>query len=336
MKQALPEDVFAELGKQAGIHFTPNNQNMWESESLQNGIDIDFTNKPFWSAVREACGLWSISPQPNYNNTPKHITIGQAQSDRAWDSLPAYESMGCFVQAVSFTRVQTVSYGGQGPVTSNNCNLQLKVYLDPALRVQSFNPTARVREATDDAGHSMVLPPDNNRNYNGGQQRSLIYECNVPLKYPDNAGKKIANLKFDIPLRASTKGETLSVDKPLEATETEKAFGDITVIFQSLKKNPNGYYEAKVAIERTDDDNMNNDMWSLMQIAQLVDAKGRPFQYAGGGGGGGSNGHFEFNINYSNNGGNEKRGDPVKWSIELPLQPKPMKIPVEFKDLALP
>jgi hypothetical protein len=243
---------------------------------------------------------------------------------------------GVMVQAQSFSRQQTVTYGNQQQMGQNSCSLSVFVYVDPSLAVQSLSQNLKADEAVDDLGNSMLPDKGNNMFYGGMPQRSLVYQCQVPLKYPEKAGKKIADVKFNINMRVGSRMDSLSVDKPLEAAETSKEFGETTIDFQSAKKTANGY-EVKVSISQ---DQNGGNPWGLLQTAQLLDEKGRAFQYGGGGGGGGDNGMAEFTMNYMTNGGGggdaRPTGTPAKWIIEMPTDTHSVKIPVEFKDLALP
>jgi len=337
-KQALPEEIFDELAKQGGIKFTTNG-NFWDQDTMQTPLDVDFTNKPFWSATKEACNLWGLSVQTGWGgpSSGRKIMLNYMgnMNGRKTQPLPSCESNGCVVEAQAFNRQQNLNY--ENPDASQNyCSLQLMVYLDPALRVRNFNQNAKAELAVDDQGNSMMPDKNNNMFYGGGMsQASLVYNCNVPLKFPANAGKKIADFKCTLSLRAADKIETLSVDKPMEAAETSKDFAGTTITFQSVKKSPqaNGGYEVKVNVTSDSDVVQNGNIWNLLQTAQLLDDKGHPFQYGGGGGGG----NDEYTIHYSNNGdeGNT-HGEPAKWTIELPTQVHTVKVPVEFKDLPLP
>jgi hypothetical protein len=338
LKQALPEDVFFMLGKQVGLKFASNGNNIWDQESMQVPMDVDFTDRPFWSAVREACAMWHITMQNNYDGG-RRITV-MAQSARnggeSFHAPPYFETQGFVVEAVGFN--QSLSYSSPAGAS---CNVQLRMYVDPALRVQSFNGAANVVEAADNAGHSMLPDQRNNIYYGGMQQRTSVFECSVPLKYPpENAGKRIAHLKCILQLRAGDKMDTLSVDDPLKAGQTTKEFGDTRVTFKSLKKQGSSY-ELKITISRTDDDGRRggggNDWQLIQQSMQLLDAMNRPYGTNGGGGGGSRNGIYNYTVSYSASGGEDgPTGDPAKWVVELPMNTHVMRVPVEFTDLPMP
>ncbi|MGD0388849.1 MAG: hypothetical protein ABSC42_07840 [Tepidisphaeraceae bacterium] len=333
LKQAVAQDVFDELARQADVKFTTNG-NIWDQDSLQIPKDVDFTDRTFWSAVWEACGLWNLSIQQNYSNdlTRRIMLFSTGQMPGGdMPKLPVYETDGFVIQALSFSRQQNVNYAHPGGA-SNFCNVQLRVYIDPALRVQSFNSAARTDQAVDDAGNSMKADVKSRMSFVGSSPpRSLLFDCNVPLKYPDNPGKKIAHLKGSLQLRVADKMDSLTVDKPLAAAEISKSIGNRTVTFHSLKKMAEPNYQLSVSF---DVNTIGSDtVWQLLQNnAQLLDDKGRQFQEVGG-----SGTWNKYTVNYVRHAGEDSPiGDPVKWVIELPSKAHTMRVPFEFKDLPLP
>lgn len=233
------------------------------------------------------------------------------------------------MQAISFQRQQNVSYGS--PANSRDfCSVELMVYVDPAMHVQSLNPNARAELAVDDGGHSMLPGNKNTMRYGGlGPQQEFVFPCHVPLNYPDNVGKKIADLKFTLQLRAGDKLDSMVVDKPLEAKNVSKVFGDTTVTFQSLTKDDGGNYALKLSVSRPSN---QGPIWGLLQNGKLLDEKGRPFQIRGTQEGGG-----RATILYAqSNDDADDQSPPAKWTIELPADTHTINVPVEFKDLAMP
>jgi len=341
LKQALPEEVFGELAKQGGVKIAAMGS-LWDQDSLQTPMDVDFTNKPFWPAMKEACGLWSISIQSNRmgRDNGRKITLvrrGTRINAGKTQPRPSCQSNGCLIEAVSFNRNQNLSYDNPD-AAQDSCNLNLMVYLDPALHVRNFNSNVSAEQAMDDQGNSMLAAKNNSNVFYGGMSEpGLIHSFSVPLKFPDNAGKKIAAFKCTLTLRAADKMEALSIDKPLAAAEASKDFAGTTITFQSLKKSEaRKGYELAVNVASDSDLAQNNGVWELLQTAQLLDDKGHAFRYSGGNGGGGG-GNDDYTVYYSTMRGDDAtQGEPAKWIIELPTQVHVVKVPVEFKDLPLP
>jgi hypothetical protein len=347
--KAQPKDAFDELAKQSGVKFVTAN-GLWDQDSMQDELQIDLDKRPFWSALNELCGVCNVAPQSannfnGYGNTSnsRRLTLFQTGAGRAGKPrLPTFESGGFMVQAVSFNRQQNVSYASPQP-TQDFSNVQIMVYVDPAIRVSNFSQNIKATEAVDDKGQSMLLDNDAvGMSYGGFRGSSLIFPATIGLKYPANPGKKIASLKFTVQLRGSTEVETISVDKPLDANEVTKDFGGSTITFHSLKKSSRaGFYELKIGF-MSDGDQLNSDPLNMIQSAQLLDSRGHAF-YATPGGGSSGNGTAEYTINYSSTingmvrgGEDAASGQPAKWVLEIPIKSHAIKLPVEFKDLPLP
>jgi len=344
LKGTGPQEAFDEIAKQAGVKFSTQG-NLWEQDSMQEPIDVDFKDRPFWSAVRELCSEYKLQPQMNFNRTSarrimlQQVYAGNNANVKRWDELPTAEAGGLLVQATGFNRQQNINYQNTEQ-SANYCSVTLLAYVDPAIRVSSFKGAAKVEEAVDDNGNSLVPDEKSRMSFGGNTERSMIYSVNVPLKYPQkNPGKKIVKLRCTLSLRGGDKVDTLAVEKPLEAGETSKQFGDLNVTFYSLKKTGNqdgarATYTLKVGFTRdSDDDNGGNNFWNLLQMSQLVDAKGKALNFNGGGGGNNNT----FNATFTTrDDGEGASGEPVKWSLELPTGTKTIKVSVEFKDLPMP
>ena len=329
-----PKETFDEIARQAHVEFGDNNNVFNQTNrnffgrQVKKTIDVDLTDRPFWSAVMEICDQCNLSVQPSYNNGDQRIMLYNGGKQ---GKPPTFEKDGFLVQAMSFNRQQSINYANPSQ-TMNNCGIQVAVYADPALKVASFDQNVKTDAAVDDAGNSW-MPDGNQPRFGGAQQKSLMYNCQAPLKFPDNAGKKLTSLKFTMSMKVSDETDSLTVDKPLEAEETTKELGDVTVTFHSLKKTGNGY-ELKITMSIPDNQQPGN-MFTLAQGGKLTDENGKSYSNFGGGGGG-SNRKLEYTINYGFNGGGTPPGDPVKWVLEVPTKTHDLTVPVEFTDMPLP
>jgi hypothetical protein len=341
MKQELPEDVFSALGKQAGVRFTAQN-NLWARDTLQDPIDFDCENRPFWDVVRELCAQSGIQPYMygGERNANKRITLQQAYNNQKWDAMPWAISKGCLIQATGFQRNQNVSYGGQQQ-SQDNASVNIFAYIDPALRVAGYRYNPKATEAVDDLGNSLLLSAKkeamyNDSNFNTAQ--GMVIQTGVQLNYPEKAGKKITSLKFNLVLRVADEVVTLTYDK-LDEPNVMQTAGDTEITVKSFKvvKQPNQGDRYEMVIHGRSDE-QRNDMYSQLAAGQLLDAKGRALNSQGGGGSGGSNG-YTVNQTYTRGGNGDDDGNagpPVKWVITIPTKMRTLTIPVELKDLPLP
>jgi hypothetical protein len=326
-----PKETLDEIGKQAHVSFGLQGE-MWNQQGIKKTIDVDLTNKPFWSAVDQVCEDANLQLQTNFSgSTSSVIMVSPLHGHQKAAPLPMFESQGLRVKAVSFNRNQTINFANPEQA-QDNCSIQVAVYADPAMKISSLSQAISVTEALDDAGHSF-LPEHHSANlFSGGVEKSLIYQRQVPLTYPDGAGKKMSSLKFSMEMTVSDETDSLSIDKPLEAEETTKNFGDVSVTFHSLKKISPGTYELKIGL--TSDKQHGGNMFAIAQSAELLDAEGHAFRNYGGGGGGGRT--VEYSLSYVSGNGDNTTGDPARWVVELPTKSHTVTVPVEFKDLPLP
>lgn len=344
---ATAEEAFLSIGRQAGVKFVTQPPNLWDSEEMAMPLALELKDRPFWSAVRELCTEANVQPNMHYGGhggDGRRVTLtsptmmGGNPDSRPWSKLPTVEVDGMLVQATAFNRQQSVNYQFPGH-SQNHSSVQLTVFVDPAIRVSSFNGGARVEAAVDDNGNSLVID-EKGRNmihYGSNSQNGLVYTVQAQLKYPEkNPGKKITNLRCTLLLRGGDKVDSLTVDKPLEAAKVSKEFGDTTVTFHGLKKidAPEGQpaqYQLRVGLTR--DDERGDDPWAVMRTAQLLDDKGVPLSFSGGGGG---NNIYTVTYAARNNDDGQPTGEPVRWMIELPTGTRAIRVPVEFKDLPMP
>ena len=153
----------------------------------------------------------------------------------------------------------------------------------------------------------------------------------MPLKYPHNPAKNIAHLKGRLQLRVADKMDSLTIDKPLQAAQTSKSIGNVTVTFFSLKKPAEANYQLTVGLFGS---GLGGDaIWLLLQNnEQLLDDNGRQFSYVGG-----NSAWNQYTVNFIRTPAEDAPiGDPAKWTIELPSKVHTMTVPFEFNDLPLP
>jgi len=329
LNQALPQTVFAELAKQGGIRITAD-ADLWQRPAMQEPLDVDFSNRPFWLAVRDACRMCSLQIRPVGTGGGRSILLSPTRNSRASQPRPVCESNGCVIEAVAFAHRLSVNYV-EPDVFRESCGLELMVYMDPALLVRKVNANIRADQAVDDQGNSMLAdkPGDPSDGYLFAQ--ALVCDCTAALKYPASVGKKIADFKCTLSLQNVDKSETLTIDQPLDAAETSKDFAGTTITFESLQRSAQGGYELKAHAARANDRAPNEPAYQLFQAGQLLDVNGRAFHQESISAAGNN-----CTIRYSRNGdAGITHGQPVKWIIELPTQVHVMMIPVEFKDLVI-
>lgn len=334
-KHATAEEVFMDLSEQSGVQFTAGMG--WDARALKLPKDVDITNQPFWAALRQLGELWdaSFDVMPRVGMGQIMITVPvnpAAQPPPAKKTPgPVFSKGGVDIEVRQFDMDLTVPYYSPTAAGEDDfTGLALKIYLDPSLG--KVDPAFKLEKAVDDAGNSMLS--DEKAAPRGFRPRqSLQFAANLPLKYPRNPGKKIAEVKGTLELKTVEKTEAVTIDNPLAAAEKAKTVGDLTFIFHSFKRGDpvDGFdmYVLDVTIKRDGAMIDADETWYILQSAKLTDAQQRPFA-----GGGGQAGKDDYQLNFM--GGRRGGRVPTRLVVELPAQTHVVKVPFEFKDLSLP
>lgn len=340
LKQAVAEDAFGELHDQSGVRFTTN-MNTWDLDSLDVPKDVDITNQPFWTALRQLSDLWNVNPMlnPNVGEPPGIMLMAQvpmpglpAPAPREKETRgPVVQKGGVEIEVRSFNLdVHVPYYSPASRLWPNFTGFVLDVCVDPCLGTTV--PTFTVDQADDDAGNSL-LPDKETAKAGFRQPEYLLFRSYLPLRFPHHPGKKITALKGNLELRVIDKTEDVTVAKPLEAAETSKQVGDLTFVFHSLKQEngPQGGYVLSVTINRGATMVDAAETWAILRQAKLLDDKGRALFTMGGNGGA-----ADYQLHYMSPamfGG--PGGSPVKLTVSLPAQSHVVNVPFEFTDLPM-
>lgn len=267
---APPADVFADMGKQAGVRFAPWPEGLWEQLGVKH-LTLDADRQPFWTvALRaaDACGL-----------SVRRAVAGDGQSSV---ELHAAKD-GSLHRPVSGSGALTIVAGavrrekGADAAKSAGLVLGLSVYADPSLKNYRFMDVPTLDEAVDELGNSLIpaepdksaLPPS----------AALLSLHEVPLAYPGpaRAGAQIKTIRGSITLLVASESEDCVID-PAKAAQARQ-IGKFTYAYQGLKKDGQGY-ELMLAVKGPADE-MSVPVRDLMVSQQSIvptDAAGNRYQ----------------------------------------------------------
>jgi hypothetical protein len=338
MPLAMPRDVFDAIAKQSGVHFNGDGD-LWKQDDMQVTQDIDLTDQPFWPAVMEVCQRYNISIQTDNTGDdgaggPIRLMLDdRAPQGRDAKPYPQFVSNGELIQATSIQRVQQLDYQ-RSASNLDQCTLQMTACVDPAIHLLVMHNIAHLQSATDNLGHSLLLPQNGNSGGSQPNQRVIIFDCQIPLAYPSGVGTSIAELKGYVTAKIASQIVTMTVAHPLSAGETDQAIGDLTIQYHSLEKTAQGYTLKLSVTNKNDDDQENggSDYSSILDTARLLDDKGHAFQNSGSNQNG-SDYSYDFTTDSPNGG---TMGEPAQWTVDVPTKTKLMRIPIEFHGLPLP
>jgi hypothetical protein len=210
-------------------------------------------------------------------------------------------------------------------------NVYLTAMVEPKLKAFRIMPTARIETAVDENGVSLIRPPDQWDDRNGGNNRSnWTADVDCKLNFPTNAGQKIARLKGYVSVITSGKDETLKLQDPLKLKNSDQKVGGTPIRIVRINKQGGNNYQAEFQGDAKSP--IFQDWDTFSNIVKLVDANGKEYGRGGGGWGGGQR-VMDFSVYF--NGGNGQ-SQPTELQITLPSQIREIRVPFDFKDLPLP
>ena len=75
LKDATPQEVFVELGRQGGVPIEAFRPSLWRQRDWPK-VTLDLADEPFWSAVRQACAKSGLRPlYEGGDGTPGRVVL---------------------------------------------------------------------------------------------------------------------------------------------------------------------------------------------------------------------------------------------------------------------
>jgi hypothetical protein len=370
LKDASVRDAFAELSRQAGTNLTPMPPELWELKTWPK-INVDLEREPFWSALR------AIGAQAGVELRQWNDGLRLMQSGGAGPSGGRFVVSGPFLITLTrCSRTQVIEYGlpgGENP--SSDFAIYFSATAEPKLRVLRAAYAAKLDEATDDRGNSLVPRAGDDGNDNGlhaasGVDTSRVLEAafatgaggvwqfSARLAYPQNMGKRLVTLRGSVNVLLQTHVETIEIPAVLSAANTSRSAGGLRLTVTEAKKNGDRY-DIIATIARDAGSGGSAIEWDRVQQSlsdlKLIDAQGRPLLRTNLASGMG-NDSVELNLSFTRgevlniggagavggrirnaaNEGGEGPTDPVKLVWQVPTETKEVNVPFEFKDVPLP
>jgi hypothetical protein len=264
----------------------------------------------------------------------------------SWVDGPSFASGPLVFIAGDTKRVSRVDLEGDGASEpAQTMQLSLMVLRDPKLRVFSISDRLDVEVATDEAGHSLLLPPrpdaEPRRQRVITEPRWNPWALEVPLIYTEKS-KKLALLRGKLNVTLITRTEPFDVIKSGKAVSGEQTIGDIHfaigqleptgdsprlgIVIHRPSDGDQARYDEVRAIARADLFRINDSptaagYWINSQIHSFTNNS----EYTG---------LIQFHPTRTHNAPQPEKIEKVTWSV--PVEFQEFSIPVEFKDLPLP
>ena len=233
-KAAAPADVFADLGKQAGVRFAVWPEGLWERHGVKQ-FTLDADRQPFWVVALQAADACGLSIRSTVGGDGQSSVELHAAKDAAIP-MPMSGSGPLAIVAESI-RPQGKGELGDGDGHAGLL-LGLRVYSDPSLKNYRFMDVAALDEATDDQGNSLI-PPKGDKSALAPLS-ALVTLHEVPLASPARPGKRITTVRGSLTLLVASESEDFVIDPATKSVQTRQV-GKFIYAYQTLQRKDDGY-----------------------------------------------------------------------------------------------
>ena len=327
-----PRDALLELARQSSTDIRTALPTLWETRSFPN-VSIDADRKPFWNVFRDICEQAGLFPTS--------LTTDRALLMDARDPAPPFGGphvcvSGPFLISLShISRTQSVDLNLPQNIR-RDMRMQFMVYPEPKLRVLQSSPNARLTEALDDKGNS-ILPTGNYSDY---LQVRTDWICAMTafLQPKADTGRRLASLKGTTRIILQTRSQTAEIPDILDARNVSKSVDGRRFVLKEVRLT-NGVYVVQLTLYRA---GWSPSEWNYLatysnSTFRLEDAKGVPLLRSGVSPGGGAD-QVELTLQFrrQDSNGNEVADEPAKLVWEIPTETREITVPFEFTDIALP
>ena len=324
VKKASPAQVFAEISRQcfAPIHTAPDN--LWDQSGFAP-LTLDVDRKPFWEVVPRVCQHYGI----DFRQDQEEMKLMRGGGRMV--GLAHVEGAFLVVaHQISDSRQRILGPGGR---EQRNFGINFSIYPEPKINVLRSGGAVDLSEVVDDHGNSLI-PKDSKRTNGWGSMMSFgSWNFYAPLAYPaKNPGKRIVRFRASTSLQVQTRVQELSIADLLQMKPQSVTINNTRVTIDSMQKK-NEFYELHLIVHQP---NFGGPDWQpLMEQVQfrmkIYDAAGHPMRFN--------------NMNTSSNGaqldlrlmyggpGSPRPPEKLVWNI--PLESKPLTVPINFDDIPL-
>ncbi len=278
LKDASPQDVFNSIGAQSHAQFVGYGNTIIAPGMQTHNLSIDVDRKPFWDVMTDVCTQLNVCP---LLDSPGKNTMRLFPAVRNWMATSPHEVSGPFwVSVAGIYRARSINL--MGPQTiDDQFTVSLVILPEPKLSVTQLSDLV-LKEATDDAGNSLLPKPAVGalRNARAGRQMNHMVESR--LSYPDAPGKRIAILRGEVTALLGRDVQQFVMDDVSGTPKTTNPIARCKINATVLKQGTELY---RVTLDCTRQ-GLGDDQWAAIvnrvSDVTLEDADGHPLFPLGG------------------------------------------------------
>ena len=329
LKNVTAREAFVELAKQANIRIDVSDL---EREG-EPRFSMEINSRPFWQAVRDLCIRTGY--QPEIRGEPPQIVVDSLAT--RWSRRPASVHGAFLVVADRIERDYKVDLAKPDEL-HHRFTLGLTAYSDPKLLVLKNAREAKLEEAIDEHGNSL-LPPEEaeyipeSSDYHGPWE----WKLSAKLHHPDGAGHRIAKLRGAAQFLVRTASETWELSQIMTVQNATRMIGGARITIEGLSRSDEGYtlrIRGQGALCGLASPALADQFEAIRRSIKLLDQNGRAFSVDFAGGSGRDDWSYLFTFKPTPS--QDATAEPAKLIWEVPTEAKFLVVPFEFKDLPLP
>ena len=329
LKNVTAREAFVELAKQANIRIDVSDL---EREG-EPRFSMEISPRPFWQAVRDLC--IKTGYQPEIRGEPPQIVVDSLAT--RWCKRPASAHGAFLVVADRIERDYKVDLARPDEL-QHRFTLQLTAYSDPKLLVLKNARDAKLEEAVDENGLSLLPPQEpeyipESSDYRGPWE----WKLSAKLHHPQGAGHRIAKLRGAAQFLVRTASETWELSQIMTVQNATRMIGGARITIEGLSRSDEGYtlrIRGQGALCGLASPGLADQFESIRRSIKLLDQNGRAFSVDFAGGSGREDWSYLFTFKPTPT--QDATAEPAKLIWDVPTEAKFLVVPFEFKDLPLP
>ena len=361
--QKVPaSEAFAELARQARGPLPTEPATLLSGKSDKQ-VSLKVDRRPFWEVMELLCKQADVEPAC-LNRQNREIGLGLVRAGengdsggRNWANRPMVHSGPLLIRAENISHHTSISLRDPAE-NSNEFMINLAVMSEPKLKVLDYSGTAKLDEAVDELGNSL-LPPDDNGvpanvetygNAHGGSPAA--WSVGATLAYPKNPGKRIVKLRGSVSVEVQTR--SAKVELPIQSSR------GVSLDLDGVRLKVKSVDGARAEISVYRDGRNDADWFHLRTLlstteAQLVSDKGQTVartQMGVEADESDDSQRMDVRLRFSRDGeddneprlgkrmhpreANRKVPDGTKFVWEIPVETREVVVPFVFRDLPIP